>query len=309
MQLLFLKKTFHSVKALPLQLLAIYPYAVASGQVRIYLADFNPDDELERFIAEHCGAFLDSGMLQYGRAHIDYFHASVCKNTAHWLAKDWADVVCNLDCDRIISSDLVQALFTYFDDPEASQYRVFHGSVPSEGSTCGTVACFSNTFFEINGYDEDAFPSGGQDIDLRDRLRYLAEKRLGRKIGRGARLSLPSAWPSRTTRSKGISRKRKLSCRRRLPTATRSTRACRGIISATEIGASSPSARTQDNLYGTTRLAGSQFSGPCKPRALPLRRRLGALPQQRSVYTRAQRPLQRRPSRGHRRGCRRIRDR
>lgn len=186
---------------MPLQLLATYPYAVVSGQVRIYPADFNPDAALERFIAEHCGAFLDSGMFQYGRAHIDYFHDSVCKTTAHWVAKDWADDVCNLDCDRIISSDLVQSLFTYFNDPEASQYRVIHGSVPIESNTCGTAACFSNAFVDINGYDEDAFPSGVRTLTCAIGSGTWRKQRLGRKIGSGARLSLPSAWPSQTTRS------------------------------------------------------------------------------------------------------------
>ena len=64
-----LKRVFQSKQALPLQLLAIFPYAWKGNKVRIYLADFNSDDELQEFILEHCRPFLEHGMLQYGRAN------------------------------------------------------------------------------------------------------------------------------------------------------------------------------------------------------------------------------------------------
>ena len=80
-------------------------------------------------------------MLRYGRANIYAFHASTCKNTVHYLAQDWATVVCNLDADRIITSELVKVIMLFsVDDPSATKYRVFQGRAKEEGSACGTVS-------------------------------------------------------------------------------------------------------------------------------------------------------------------------
>ena len=43
-----------------------------------------------------------------------------------------------------------------------------------EEGTCGRIVCTRRHFHFLGGYDELSFPSGGQDVDLRERLKRVS---------------------------------------------------------------------------------------------------------------------------------------
>jgi hypothetical protein len=172
-----LKRVWQSQRALPLQLMALWPFAL-QDRVRLYLTDFNEDDQLQDFVFSNCAMAMQVGLLHYSRLPRKYWHCSECKNTSHWQAYDWADVVGNIDCDRLFPSELISLVATTFCcDPDANQWRVVHAG--GHASTCGTVFTFAASFFELGGYDEeDTGPTGAQDVDL-----VLRFKEAGRQAG------------------------------------------------------------------------------------------------------------------------------
>jgi hypothetical protein len=156
--------------------MAIWPFAF-QDRVRLYLTDFNEDNELEEFVLTHCTTAMRVGLLKYSRLPRKFWHACECKNTAHWAAQGWADVLGNIDCDRLFPSELVVSVAKIFSQPDASRWRVCHAHVKSESSTCGTIFTFAEGFFHLRGYDEeDTGPTGAQDVDLITRFRGMGKK-------------------------------------------------------------------------------------------------------------------------------------
>ena len=112
-----------------------------------------------------CQAAIDIGLLVVYSTNggMPFWHASVVKNTAHMVASE--DILVNLDCGNLVGRDfgldIVRRMQSGY---KVLQYEYGDG-------TCGRIACRRVDFLDLNGYDEDALPFGGQDVDWMARLR------------------------------------------------------------------------------------------------------------------------------------------
>ena len=130
------------------------------------------------------GRGLDDGEGRVRMPWFEYWHASTGKHAAHQVGNHcFGANACfvSLDCDQIVPLEYVSAVL--------AMYAV-HRDVPGMCITCGghgpltgRLGYRGKDFFELGGYDEfETPPSGGQDIDMRDRLLKYAEANPGRIV-------------------------------------------------------------------------------------------------------------------------------
>jgi len=145
-------------RALPLNLMHNWRH---QKWCKVYLVDFGSTDGTFSWVMSNCRSAIDAGFLKfYYTESLPDWHASIGKNTAHRLAKE--DILVNVDGDNLVGPDYALHVRRQFQDNpqlECFQYEVKDG-------TCGRIAIRRELFHELNGYDEDAGPMGGQDVDL-----------------------------------------------------------------------------------------------------------------------------------------------
>lgn len=149
-------------QALPLNLIHCWPYR---KHVKIYLVNFGSIDGTLDWVMCHCRSAIDVGLLVLHEApDMEYWHASIAKNTAHMLADE--EILVNVDGDNLVGPNFPYDVSKrmLLDGKELLQYEEGDG-------TCGRICYFRKDFLEVRGYDEDAFPMGAQDTDLLDRLK------------------------------------------------------------------------------------------------------------------------------------------
>ena len=133
-----------------------------------------------------------------------FFHMSIAKNTSHMVAfrEVRASVVVNLDVDNIVGPGFIDSVLKEY-LPGGDQPRVLQKGIVSwrghEGATTGRVAQSRQAWEYLNGYDEDCFGMGGQDLDLVFRGREGAKRGLLQPDGHvktrgGEHCSTPRRW-------------------------------------------------------------------------------------------------------------------
>jgi len=155
------------------QLLCLWPF---QDVARLYLVEFigEGQDSLQSWLEEHCYEAVEAGLLVYGQcASVQHWHASICKNAAHYFAADWANVLVNLDTDLMFSPAVVSEVIHVFHKadihrPKAPYVDISNEMVPG---SCGCIAATTHDFTSIRGYDEEFLPSSVQDVDLKRRLK------------------------------------------------------------------------------------------------------------------------------------------
>ena len=151
-------------RALPFNLLHAWPHR---RWTKIHLVDCGSTDGSLDWVKSRCGAAIEEGLLRVYtvKDRMPFWHASIAKNTSHMVAGE--DILVNVDCDNLIGKGFPEDVVSRMESGcTVLQYE--HGD-----GTCGRIACWRKDFLHIRGYDEDAFPMGAQDIDLRERLRTL----------------------------------------------------------------------------------------------------------------------------------------
>eukprot|EP00434_Breviolum_minutum_P017506 symbB.v1.2.015451.t1/scaffold1154.1/size134997/2 len=129
------------------------------------------------FLLKTCRVAMDAGLLRVCRCEAKFWHASIAKNTVHAVAAAAEeDILVNVDADNIAGPGFVL-------DVDG-----IHGSV-------GRIAVDRKTFVLLQGYDEDAYPTGAQDVDLWLRLGMLARQR-GQRVERNPDPNLTMAIPN-----------------------------------------------------------------------------------------------------------------
>lgn len=132
--------------------------------VEFIICDFNSTDNLKNYIYSNFRKELDSGYLKYFFFNnINYWHASICKNTTHLKAN--GKYIVNLDCDNFIGTNgselLLDTYNKYGDNIIIHQNDNIYGS-----GNAGRISMLKNNFIKLGGYDEMFYPMGYQDIDI-----------------------------------------------------------------------------------------------------------------------------------------------
>ena len=155
---------------LPVNMIQLWPHR---QWTKYYLADFGSTDGTLQFVMNTCQPFIDAGLLEVFSAEgfaegMPYWHASICKNAVHMKATQ--EIVVNVDGDNLVGLGFPIDVVQHFEEGcGVLQYEW-------GGGTCGRIACSHADFLYVRGYDEDAYPMGGQDTDLVHRLQMLGRK-------------------------------------------------------------------------------------------------------------------------------------
>jgi predicted glycosyltransferase involved in capsule biosynthesis len=140
----------------------------------IVIVDFGSTDGLREYIYNNFSHYLDNKkLLYYYTDKVKFWHASICKNTAHMIAN--GKYVVNLDCDNFIGIDsdklLLEQFNIYDDDIIVCQSNYIIGS-----GNGGRITLSKNNFIKLGGYDESFYPMGYQDYDLIERAKKFGLK-------------------------------------------------------------------------------------------------------------------------------------
>ena len=120
------------------------------------------------------------------------WHSSICKNAVHQFGKEVADepgfgeslFYVNLDCDNLLTRGFGNVLLEWMtkvsSEGLALRAPVLVRGEHLDSGTCGRMAYRFCDFDEVGGYDQDFFPVGYQDVDLKVRFNAL-QKKAGQK--------------------------------------------------------------------------------------------------------------------------------
>jgi hypothetical protein len=145
-----------------------------SGDVEFILVDFDSKDGLKDCVKDTFENELKSGYLRYYYTNkLPYWHASIAKNTAHYLAKN--EILVNLDCDNYTGYRGGRFVIEQF---ENDSNIVLHQFGKYGDGSYGRIAMMKKYFDEAGGYDESFEPMSCQDADLIARLQIFGLKYL-----------------------------------------------------------------------------------------------------------------------------------
>ncbi len=132
--------------------------------IEFVVVDFGSNDGLSNWILNSFADELNSGYLSYYyTGELPFWHASVAKNTAHYLASN--ELLVNLDCDNYTGRFGGKYVIKKFIKHDFS--IIFHqfSQIYGDG-TFGRIGLTKAFFEQLGGYDESFEPMGFQDADL-----------------------------------------------------------------------------------------------------------------------------------------------
>ena len=129
----------------------------------IILLDYKSPDNLKKYIFQNFQKELENGKLKYYSILEDYAYSSAyAKNVIHKLAT--GDILFNLDADNYIYNGLL------FDLRQLKDNQLLLPRLGNENEgILGRIGYTKNTFYKLNGYNENIVGMKGDDGDLRVR--------------------------------------------------------------------------------------------------------------------------------------------
>ena len=139
-------------------------------RVNFILVDFGSTDGLQEWIGKNFEQELDDGYLQYYYTEeLEFWHASIAKNTAHILSK--SDILVNLDCDNYTGKDGGKFVLEKMIQWGVHNTVIHQPNQDIWNGSYGRIAISMQNFMSLGGYDESFEPMGYQDNDLLLRAR------------------------------------------------------------------------------------------------------------------------------------------
>ena len=144
---------------------------LAAGKIETHRPDWMPRESTDDSVAGNVCSPVQMPFMKY-------WHASIAKNSSHaagiYSFPGEGSLLINLDCDQIVPIAYVKAaLQTFYHNLQLPGFCL---ACLQHGALTGRLGYRQEDFTVIGGYDEDGPPSGGQDVDIRNRLVMLGEK-------------------------------------------------------------------------------------------------------------------------------------
>ena len=138
------------------------------AQITWFLADFNFDDDrlCDRLTKPMRTAMWEGHLRLYCAKGLDFWHASIAKNTSHMLPNDSYDALCNVDGDNLLTVEFVIAALEVAGRIKSGDVNVAQFYSTDAPGTYGRIMIKRSLFHALGGYDEDFHPVGCQDFDL-----------------------------------------------------------------------------------------------------------------------------------------------
>lgn len=156
------KNRFHQIReTLPLNLADNLPF---KDLIEFVVVDFGSNDGLADWVLNSFTNELNSGYLAYYYTdELPFWHASIAKNTAHYMASN--ELLINLDCDnytgRFGGKFMIKNFIKYGLNIIYHQFSQCYGD-----GTYGRIGITKAFFEQLGGYDESFEPMGFEDTDL-----------------------------------------------------------------------------------------------------------------------------------------------
>lgn len=132
--------------------------------IEFVLVDFGSEDGLKDWVLNTFIDELKEGYLAYYYTdELPAWHASIAKNTAHFLASN--EILMNLDCDNFTGKYGGKYIIRKFLQHD-SNIVIHQFSGDYEDGTYGRIGMQKSLFYNLGGYDESFEPMGFQDTDL-----------------------------------------------------------------------------------------------------------------------------------------------
>ena len=110
---------------------------------------------------------------------LKYWHASTAKNASHMLAmhalQGQISYMCTLDCDNVVTYEFMKQAAATLNTRRSVRGLCLSCKGDLGPGLTGRLTFAPQDFWFVGGYDQDSPPSGGQDVDLRERLFLLAQ--------------------------------------------------------------------------------------------------------------------------------------
>jgi|GEM_PF-1338451 hypothetical protein len=140
-------------------------------EIEFVLLDYSSTDGLEDWVNNNCKKYLDSGLLKFKRIEGEkYFHMAKAKNLSHRYAT--GDILCSLDADNYTRKDFAYYINWIFNKDIniiAANTKIFDCN--------GRVIISKKNFEKINGYDEDFYGWGHEDVEIKYRAISIGLKK------------------------------------------------------------------------------------------------------------------------------------
>ena len=136
------------------------------------ILDCGSQDRVSEWILSEFKEYLDIGYLKLFKIFdFNYWHASIAKNTAHYLAE--GSILVNLDCDNFTGFNGGEHLSVLYEDNE--YIKCCHQWCRKEwfSGNYGRISFERNFFEELGGYDESFNGMGYQDTDILNRAERM----------------------------------------------------------------------------------------------------------------------------------------
>jgi hypothetical protein len=132
--------------------------------IEIILVNFNSKDNLHQWIITNFLREIKDGLLKYYYTkQPDFWHASIAKNTSHFLGS--GNILINLDCDNIISLKEIIFINNYFFKYHIKNIHLLHLENKFTDKF-GRIVISKDFFRYIGGYNEHFLPQTIQDENL-----------------------------------------------------------------------------------------------------------------------------------------------
>jgi len=136
------------------------------------VTDFGSQDSVFEWLISSFPEHIKSGYLKLFKIFdFPYWHASIAKNTTHYLSE--GKILVNLDCDNFVGKN--GALYLYNIFFKNSNINMCHQWCRKEwfSGNYGRISMRREVFEKSGGYDESFYGMGYQDTDLINRVNAL----------------------------------------------------------------------------------------------------------------------------------------
>lgn len=165
-----MNRAFHLEQTLPVNISDNADY----DNAEFVVLNYNSRDHLHEYILDTFPYEMKKGVLKYFRTDKPtYFNNSHAKNCVSRLSS--GDIICNLDADNFTGPGFANYINSRFVESKGV-YLVSIDKLPST-SVIGRVCLKKEDFYKVEGYDENMFGYGWEDIDFYNRLNLIGLNR------------------------------------------------------------------------------------------------------------------------------------
>jgi len=143
-----------------------------SDDIEFTICDFNSNDNVSEWVINNFKDHLQTGYLKLFKIFdFRYWHASVAKNTTHYLSE--GEILVNLDCDNFTGKNGGKYLIDLYEQNKSINFCHQWCRKDWFSGNYGRISFRRDVFESLGGYDEKFSGMGYQDTDILKRAEIM----------------------------------------------------------------------------------------------------------------------------------------